>query len=78
MRTQREPHQVFVAIFLALVLAVALAPADAQTLHAETLVNGTEFIFITQSLASATTVAWPGPDGAVRSITRGDRELTLH
>jgi hypothetical protein len=76
MRSQGSPFQAFVLAAVA-ISALAFAPSlsCAQALYAERLDGGTEFVLVTQSLSSATTLSWPEPDGEITSRISG--ELTL-
>ena len=71
MRSQELFSHFSAGTALVAALMVSSVVATAQTLHVEDLANGTELILSTESLSSATTVAWPGADGEMRSITRG-------
>ncbi len=75
MRSQELFSHFFAGTALAATLIALPVVVTAQTLHVEQLPNGTELILITESLSSATTVAWPDSDGEIFSITRGELNL---
>jgi hypothetical protein len=49
--------------------------AAPQALHAERFPAGCELVFITQALAGATTIGWPGADGEIHTATWGQLNL---
>ena len=73
MRSQRHFFQRFgrVAAGLAGIL-LWLPSAAGQALHVERLAGGSELVLVAVPLSQATTVAWPGADGSVSSMTSGD------
>ena len=76
MRAQEPSFQSFVVTAAAaLALLGGVVPAAGQALHGERFAGGCELVFVTQPLAGATTVAWPGADGAVEAVTLGQLNL---
>ena len=76
MRSQEPSFQSFVVTGVAVTaLLLGAAPAAPQALHSERFSGGSELVFVTQPLAGATTLAWPGADGGTHATTLGQLNL---
>lgn len=76
MRAQSSSFQTLVVLITGIAAALLGArEVSAQALHTERIPGGCELVFVTQTLAGATTVAWPVAEGEIRSVTLGQLNL---